>query len=225
MTAMGCSASTAAASQPAPRSPKRKLEKLPKSFHALKVPDIRGNVIDFATFKGKVVLVINVASRCGHAMKNYREMVGLYKRYGGPEFEIIAVPCNQFFNQEPGSNEDIEDFVRKQGGEFMVAGKCNVNGQNMSPLYRYLKKYCKDHGAVGWNFTKYLISKSGEIVERYGYKIYPYSFERDIVRLLDGDYSNRPPLPRYDDEPLCVNNILFNRPTMQQILTAGPSNF
>lgn len=126
-------------------------------------------------FRGKVVLIVNVASNCGLARSNYKQLNELYAKLKDKPFSILAFPCNQFAGQEPACDVDLKEFMKKNNVEFDVFAKCNVNGKEALPLYDYLKN--KKGGLFGnfikWNFTKFLVNKNGEPVKRYGPKTEP----------------------------------------------------
>eukprot|EP00898_Chlorokybus_atmophyticus_P003974 jgi/Chlat1/4578/Chrsp290S00321 len=154
-------------------------------FHALKAKDIDGKEVDFEQrFKGKVVLVTNVASQCGFTNSNYTELVELHKKYADKGLEIVAFPCNQFGGQEPGSGEDIKKFASKYGAQFLLMDKVDVNGPKTSEVYKYLKGACETcSGDVRWNFAaKFIIDKDGNVVERN--KDSPKLSESKIAQLL-----------------------------------------
>jgi len=130
------------------------------------VEDSQGNAISMAEFKNKTLLIVNVASKCGYT-KQYEPLEELYKKYKDRGFLILGFPCNQFMNQEPGTNEEIQEFCRlNYGVTFPVLAKIEVNGDEAHPLYKYLKE--QTGGApIKWNFNKFLIDKKGNIVKRY----------------------------------------------------------
>ncbi|CAI9290369.1 unnamed protein product [Lactuca saligna] len=115
-------------------------QETPKSVHDFTVKDIRGNEVHLSSYSGKVLLIVNVASKCGLTESNYKELNILYQKYKDQDFEILAFPCNQFLWQEPGTNEEIQDTVcTKFKAEFPIFDKVEVNGNNASPLYKFLK--------------------------------------------------------------------------------------
>ncbi|MBA0853658.1 hypothetical protein Goshw_020587, partial [Gossypium schwendimanii] len=142
--------------------------------------DIRGNDVSLSEYKGKVVLIVNVASKCGLTQSNYKELNVLYEKYKNQGFEILAFPCNQFGGQEPGTNEQIQEATCSMfKAEFPIFDKVEVNGKNAAPLYRFLKSekggYFGD--AIKWNFTKFLVNKEGKVVERYAPTTSPLNIE------------------------------------------------
>lgn len=149
------------------------------------VKSIDGKNIQLSKFKGKVLLIVNVASQCGFTPQ-YKEFVELYDKYNRQGLEVIAFPCNQFGSQEPGSNQEIKGFAQKQGAKFPVMAKVDVNGSNAEPLWEFLKK---EQGGlltsdIKWNFTKFLIDRNGKVVKRYGSTTKPLDVENDIKALL-----------------------------------------
>ncbi|MBT4521291.1 MAG: glutathione peroxidase [Halieaceae bacterium] len=143
---------------------------------------------DLSDYKGKVLLVVNTASKCG-LTPQFKGLEKLYGQYGDKGFEILGFPCNQFGHQDPGSNDEITEFCQlNYGVSFPMFGKIEVNGSGADPLYKYLKKEAP--GAMGsrgikWNFTKFLIDSSGEVVKRYAPTTKPADIARDIKKLLD----------------------------------------
>ncbi|QCE00645.1 glutathione peroxidase [Vigna unguiculata] len=156
-----------------------------KSVHDFTVKDAKGNDINLGDYKGKVLIIVNVASQCGLTNSNYTELSQLYEKYKQKGLEILAFPCNQFGAQEPGSNEQIQDFVcTRFKAEFPVFNKVDVNGDSADPLYKYLKS--SKGGLFGdnikWNFSKFLVDKEGKVVDRYAPTTSPLSIEvRQLV--------------------------------------------
>jgi glutathione peroxidase len=142
------------------------------------VKDMNGNDVNLSAYKGKVLLIVNVASKCGFTPQ-YEGLENIYKKYKDQGFEILAFPCNQFGGQEPGTNEEIHEFcTSKYGVTFKQFDKIEVNGKNRSPLYSVLTTNTNtEQGDVKWNFEKFLISKDGEIVARFRSKVTPESDE------------------------------------------------
>lgn len=140
-----------------------------------------GEEINFSSYAGKIILIVNVASYCG-LTPQYAELQKLYEMYGHLDFEIIAFPCNQFGQQEPGSDEEIKTFCEtKYGTTFTFASKIDVNGDNAHPLYKHLTNV--KGGPIEWNFEKFLITKSGKI-KNYGPRIEPMNLQLDIEMIL-----------------------------------------
>ncbi|CCH58996.1 hypothetical protein TBLA_0B01530 [Henningerozyma blattae CBS 6284] len=157
------------------------------SFYELTPKDNKGQPFPFTQLKGKVVMIVNVASKCGFTPQ-YKELEDLYKEYKDKDFIIIGFPCNQFGNQEPGSDTDIAKFCSlNYGVTFPVLKKIDVNGVDEDPVYTFLKD--QKSGLLGfkgikWNFQKFLISKNGEVFQRYSSLTKPKSMEDDIKKLL-----------------------------------------
>merc|ERR1712216_809386 len=153
----------------------------------IKLKDIDNRPIKPASYVGKVLLVTNVASNCGFTASNYKDLVELYDRFKGGDFELLAFPCNQFGGQEPGSNDQIKDFTKKYGVEFPVTEKVNVNGPDTHPFFKYLKEKGPKSflgNDAKWNFEKFLVDKDGNVVKRYLSTTSPMSIENDIKKLL-----------------------------------------
>ncbi|KAK7307857.1 hypothetical protein VNO77_41278 [Canavalia gladiata] len=159
----------------------------PKSVYDFAVKDAKGDLVDLSTYKGKVLLIVNVASKCGLTNSNYTELNQLYEKYKDEGLEILAFPCNQFLEQEPESNDKIVEFVcTRFKSEFPIYDKIEVNGDNSAPLYKFLKsgKWGIFGDDIQWNFAKFLIDKNGQTVGRYYPTTSPLSLERDIRQLL-----------------------------------------
>ena len=146
-----------------------------------------GKQVNLADKQGKVLLVVNTASKCGFTPQ-YDGLEALWKQYGERGFEVLAFPCNQFGGQEPGTADQIEEFCKVNFGlSFPLMAKIEVNGPNETPLYSWLKSEAP--GVMGtksikWNFTKFLIDRDGKVVRRYGPTDKPQSIARDIEKLL-----------------------------------------
>ncbi|RXJ90904.1 glutathione peroxidase [Arcobacter sp. CECT 8983] len=157
------------------------------SIYDLKVKDIKGEEVSLSKYKGKVLLIVNIASKCGFTSQ-YEGLENLYQKYKDKDFMILGFPSNQFANQEPGTNKEIEDFCRLTFGvDFDMFAKIDVNGENEDPLYTYLKKEAS--GILGtesikWNFTKFLVDKNGKVIDRFGSATTPEAIEEDILKLL-----------------------------------------
>lgn len=157
------------------------------SVHSFTVKDNRGNDVNLDVYKGKVLLIVNVASKCGFTNSNYTQLTELYNKYRDQEFEILAFPCNQFLQQEPGTSEEAKEFAcTRFKAEYPIFQKVRVNGPNAAPLYTFLK--ASKGGFLGnrikWNFTKFLVDKNGTVFGRYGPSTTPMSIEKDIRKLL-----------------------------------------
>jgi glutathione peroxidase len=137
---------------------------------------LEGKVVDLKEYQGKVLLVVNVASRCG-ATPQYEAMQDLHKTFQEDGLVVLGFPCNQFGAQEPGSAEQIREFCSTNYGvSFPMFAKIDVNGENAAPLYQYLTSVetkPKKSGKIGWNFEKFLINRQGEVVARFGTRTQP----------------------------------------------------
>ncbi|MFP5395866.1 MAG: glutathione peroxidase [Alphaproteobacteria bacterium] len=146
-----------------------------------------GKQLKLAEKQGKVLLVVNTASKCGFTPQ-YDGLEALWKQYGERGFEVLAFPCNQFGGQEPGTADQIEEFCKVNFGlSFPLMAKVEVNGPNQTPLYSWLKSEAP--GLMGtksikWNFTKFLIDRNGKVVRRYAPTDKPESIAQDIEKLL-----------------------------------------
>ncbi|VAH35347.1 probable phospholipid hydroperoxide glutathione peroxidase [Triticum urartu] len=157
------------------------------SVHDFTVKDSSGKDVDLSVYKGKVLLIVNVASQCGLTNSNYTELSQLYPKYKDQGFEILAFPCNQFGGQEPGTNDEIVQFAcTRFKAEYPIFDKVDVNGNNVSPLYKFLKssKGGLFGDSIKWNFSKFLVDKEGHVVDRYAPTTSPLSIEKDIKKLL-----------------------------------------
>ena len=152
------------------------------SIYDYVVKDMAGEDISLSDYKGKVLLIVNTATGCGFTPQ-YDALEALYEKYKGQGFEILDFPCNQFFGQAPGSDEEIHSFCTlKFNVAFKQFHKIDVNGANESPIYTYLKTQQK--GRIKWNFTKFLVDKDGNVVGRYEPRVKPEAIEPDIAKLL-----------------------------------------
>lgn len=135
------------------------------NVHEFTLNDIDGKPVSLAEFKGKVVLIVNVASKCGFTPQ-YTGLEALYEKYKDQGFVIVGVPANNFGSQEPGTNEEIKTFcTRKYNVSFPMLAKVSVKGEDITPLYQYLT--AAEGGDVKWNFTKFLIGKNGKVAGRF----------------------------------------------------------
>lgn len=155
-------------------------------IYDFKVLDAKGIEVQMSDFKGKVLLIVNTATGCGFTPQ-YEGLQKLYDKYKDMGLEILDFPCNQFGHQAPGTEEEIQEFCTlKYKTTFPLFAKVEVNGKNAEPLFVYLKK--KKGGFLGddikWNFTKFLVSKDGTVVERYAPVTPPEKIEGDILKLL-----------------------------------------
>ena len=158
-----------------------------ESFYDFKAKDILGNEVSMNDFKNKVVLIVNVASAC-YFTPQYKGMEKLYKSFKAKGFEVLGFPCNQFAEEEKGTNEEILNFCTSHFDvSFPMFEKIEVNGANAHPLFKFLKKTVKGFlgsESIKWNFSKFLVDQSGEVVKRYGSLDAPESIEADITKLL-----------------------------------------
>jgi glutathione peroxidase len=136
-------------------------------LYGFRLPDIDGHPVDLKSFKGKVLLIVNTASMCGNTPQ-YAGLQEMYDRYRDRGFEILAFPANDFGQQEPGTNEEIKGFCyTKYSISFPLFSKISVVGKEQHPLYRYLTQHSSFPGRVTWNFQKYLVDRSGNIIGKY----------------------------------------------------------
>jgi len=179
-----------------------------EKIYDLKALNNKGTEVDFAQYEGKVLLIVNTASKCGFTPQ-YDGLEALYQKYKDLGFVIIGFPCDQFAHQEPGSDEQIEEFCRlNHGVTFPLMKKVDVNGPAEDPVFTWLKaaapseeykgikakatqkmlktlsKSAKAEGDILWNFTKFLINRDGTVVKRFAPVAEPDSFENDIKEML-----------------------------------------
>jgi glutathione peroxidase len=145
------------------------------ALYGFRLPDIDGHPIDLQTFKGKVLLIVNTASMCGNTPQ-YAGLQEMYDRYRDRGFEVLAFPANDFGQQEPGTNEEIKGFCyTKYSINFPLFSKISVMGTSQHPLYQYLTKQSPFPGRVTWNFQKYLVDRSGQVIGKYDPGMNPLS--------------------------------------------------
>ncbi len=162
-------------------------EKTMTNIYDFKIKTINGEETTLEQYKGKVMLIVNVASKCGYTPQ-YDGLEELYKKYKDQGLVVLGFPCNQFGSQEPGSETEIQNFCRVNFGvTFPMFSKLNVNGDETHPLYVHLKS--EQPGILGsesikWNFTKFLVDKEGKVIERFGSSTKPISLEDEIEKLL-----------------------------------------
>lgn len=155
-------------------------------FYDYKVKSISGEDVSMSEYKGKVVLIVNTASKCGFT-KQYEGLEELYEKYKDQGFVILGFPCNQFGAQEPGGNAEIKNFCTSTFSvTFPMMSKIDVNGDDADPLYKFLKK--EKGGILGddikWNFTKFLIDREGNVVDRFASQKTPKALEKEVEKLL-----------------------------------------
>ncbi|WP_420769114.1 glutathione peroxidase [Parageobacillus thermoglucosidasius] len=157
------------------------------SIYEFTAKTIRGKEQSLADYKGKVLLIVNTASKCGFTSQ-YKELQELYEQYRERGLVVLGFPCNQFGNQEPGTEEEIERFCQvNYGVTFPIFAKVDVNGEQAHPLFRYLTE--KAPGVFGtkaikWNFTKFLIDRNGNVVARFAPQTKPSELKSEIEKLL-----------------------------------------
>ena len=152
-------------------------------LYEFSVKDIDGSEVDLSSYKGKVILIVNVASACGFTPQ-YEGLQDLFERYKDKGLEILAFPCNQFGSQEPGSNEQIKTFCEdKYNISFKLFDKVDVIGEHASPLFNYLNKEAGRD--IKWNFTKFLFDQNGNFVKGYGSMKTPKMIEENIIELVN----------------------------------------
>lgn len=157
-----------------------------KSFYGFSAKDIQGNDISMDKYRGKVVLVVNTASKCGFTPQ-FADLEKLYKTYNDQGFVVLGFPCNQFAHQDPGTNEEILDFCQiNYGVSFDMFEKIDVNGKQEHPLFNFLKKETKGilPNRIMWNFTKFIIDRNGNVIKRYSPNTNPKKMEQKIKELL-----------------------------------------
>ncbi len=146
-----------------------------KSIYDFKVESLDGKPIDFATFKGKKILIVNTASECGYTPQ-YKELQELYDKYQD-KLVIVGFPANNFGGQEPGSATEIKAFCEKNYGvKFPMAAKVSVKGEDMAPIYQWLTRKSSNgvlDAEIGWNFNKFLVDESGHMVAHFPSKVKP----------------------------------------------------
>ena len=156
------------------------------SIYDFTVKNNRGDDISLGDYKGKVILIVNTASKCGFTPQ-FEGLQNLYEEYKDKDFIILGFPCNQFARQDPGTDEEILSFCQiNYGVSFPMLKKIKVNGKDADPLYVYLKDNAPTEKgkSIKWNFTKFLINKDGNIVGRFASKVTPKEIESDIAKLL-----------------------------------------
>jgi len=155
-------------------------------FYDFSAKEMDGEEIKMEDYKGKVVLVVNTASKCG-LTPQFKDLEALNKEYKEEGLEILGFPCNQFASQDSGSNEEIQKFCQiNYGVSFTMFEKIDVNGENAHPLYKYLKGEKKGFlsNKIKWNFTKFLLDSQGKVIKRYAPTVSPLKIKVDIEKLL-----------------------------------------
>lgn len=158
-----------------------------ESIYEFSARDIKGDDVSMADYQGKVLLIVNTASKCGFTPQ-FEGLQALRDQLGDKGFEVLGFPCNQFMNQDPGDEEAISQFCSlNYGVNFPMFAKVEVNGDGTHPLFRFLKTEAK--GLMGsekvkWNFTKFLVNRKGQVVRRYAPTVKPADIRADIEKLL-----------------------------------------
>lgn len=157
------------------------------SVYGFQVKNIQGQDVSLETFRGKTLLIVNVASRCGFTPQ-YTGLEALYKKFKDRNFEILAFPCNQFGAQEPGTESDIEAFCKTNYQvSFPLFSKIDVNGATAAPLYKFLKSEVPGllgTEAIKWNFTKFLVGKDGQVLKRFAPTDSPEAIGKELEKIL-----------------------------------------
>ncbi|MCK1991165.1 glutathione peroxidase [Peribacillus muralis] len=157
------------------------------SIYEFEVNKINGETISLEEYRGKVMLIVNTASKCGFSPQ-YDDLQSLYVQYKEDGLVVLGFPCNQFLNQEPGDDLEIDSYCKlNHGVTFPMFAKVNVNGKEAHPLFSYLAENAPGlmgSKSIKWNFTKFLIDRDGKIVSRYAPKTKPLEFESDLKKLL-----------------------------------------
>ena len=155
------------------------------SIHEFKMKNIEGKDVELSEYKGKVLLVVNVASKCG-ATPQYEQLQALQDKYKDKGLVVVGIPCNQFGGQEPGTEKDIQKFCTdKYQVTFPMMSKVDVNGDKEAPLYKFLKAHAESKDDVKWNFEKFIVSKDGTVVGRFGTKTKPDAEE--VVSVIESE--------------------------------------
>ena len=157
-----------------------------KSIYDIEVVDIEGQKVSMSKYKNRVLLIVNVASECAFTSQ-YLGLEKLHEEYSPLGLSILGFPCNQFLSQEPGTEEEIQNFCfSTYGVGFDMFSKINVNGEDTHPLYKFLKENAGGFitDSIKWNFTKFLVDRDGNVIKRYAPSTKPAEIEKDIAKLL-----------------------------------------
>ena len=158
-----------------------------ETIYSFSAKDIKGQEVSMDDYRGKVLLIVNTASKCGFTPQ-FEGLQSLHEELGERGFEVLGFPCNQFMNQDPGNDDAISQFCSlNYGVSFPMFAKIEVNGDGTHPLFRFLKREAK--GLMGsekvkWNFTKFLVNRDGQVVRRYAPTAKPADIRADIEKLL-----------------------------------------
>lgn len=146
------------------------MRKVSEEFYSLSAVDINGKDYKFQKLKGKVVIIVNSATKCGFADNAFKNLIALAEKYKGKNLKILIFPCSQFLGQELDDEEKIKENIEKKTKEFMIFGKVDVKGKNIHPVFQFLIKHLKGTfiDDIKWNFTKFLIDQNGIPTKRYG---------------------------------------------------------
>lgn len=171
-------------SQTAKNKTKKVMQK--QTIHQFKVTDLQGKTFDFGTLKGKKIMIVNTASKCG-LTPQYKDLEAIYKKYKSKNFVIIGFPANNFAKQEPGTNDEIATFCQQNYGvTFPMMDKISVKGKDMHEVYQFLTQKAKNgnqDSEVSWNFQKYLLNEKGELVKVVSPQTLPT--DKEIIDWLD----------------------------------------
>jgi glutathione peroxidase len=156
-----------------------------ESVHEFKMKNIDGEEVSLADYKGKVLLIVNVASECG-LTDQYEQLQAIHEKYKDQGLVVVGIPCNQFGGQEPGSEADIKKFCSTNYKvTFPMMSKVEVNGDKEDPLYAFLKSHSKETGKIGWNFEKFVVSGDGKVAGRISPRVKPDAEE--VVSLIEAE--------------------------------------
>ena len=154
-----------------------------------KMKSIDGKDVDLSKYQGKVIMFVNVASKCGYT-KQYKELQAIYKKYEKDGFVVIGVPANEFGKQEPGTDEEIATFCSsKYNVTFPLMSKVVVKGKGITPLYEKLTSSKKYGGEIKWNFTKFIVGRNGEIVARFEPKVKPD--DKEVIEVIEAELKKK----------------------------------
>ncbi len=176
---------------PASVAAEKEAKKVPAALD-FKMKSLAGKEVDLSKYRGKVVLVVNVASKCG-LTPQYRQLEALHDKYSGKGLVVLGFPCNQFGGQEPGTADEIQEFCRlNYGVSFDLFAKIEVNGDGACPLYKYLtalETKPKGPGKISWNFEKFIIGRNGEVVARFAPPTKPDAPE--VLKVIEAELAKK----------------------------------